>query len=103
MAQSYSNDVVAGDLMHKTDDNKQNVERPLRRCTSLIPECGMIYPLQNEVVTATSSFTYMDILPPPTHVQFKNKMHKIRFNMEGRRYIVYEGKDILLKDIATIC
>lgn len=78
------------------------VERPLRRCTSSIPEFGVIYPMDNEVVTKSRSFTYLDILPPPTHVQYKNKMHKICFNLDGRRYITHDGENILLRDIALM-
>jgi hypothetical protein len=95
-------------MIHPLGDEEQcihktKINRPLRRCTSYIPDLGLIYSLDNEViVTATSSFTYLDILPPPSHMQYKNKMHKIRFNLDGRRYIVHEGKDILLRDIAIM-
>jgi hypothetical protein len=90
-------------LPHPKIEADEHAFKPLRRCTSSIPEFGMVYPMQNDVVVATSSFSYLDILPPPTHVQFKNKMHKIRFNLDGRRYIIHDGKDILLRDIAVMC
>lgn len=95
--------MVKEPMKHKEIEVDEHTFKPLRRCTSSIPEFGMVYPMQNDVVVATSSFSYLDILPPPTHVQFKNKMHKIRFNLDGRRYIIHDGKGILLRDIAVMC
>jgi hypothetical protein len=98
--------VENNDTIHLILPDKQpeivKTDKPLRRCTSLIPEFGMIFPMVNDVIRPTRSFSYLDILPPPTHVQYKNKMHKIRLNNDGRRYIVYDGVDILLRDIASM-
>lgn len=85
----------------QTTGNNNFITTTLQRSkSSPLPYACNFCQVHNDVVLpAHKTLKYMDTLPPPSMLYYKDTFHRVFNDIDMQRYIKYKGQVIYLKNI----